>query len=261
MNIDKLTESYMSVLEAEQVKGTKTGAGELEGAKANAKPITVKKPEGIKEPEECECLSQGEVEKGGATKNSEKAPAVKSKFDEYFKASMKDLGYVVEAEGEEVVPAEAPETGISDVEGDFPAEETEGEVEDTEDTDVATELRLMAQRLIDFADKLSGTTDELEEPIEGEGELEGAPEMGEEGAALPESFKVEPEPKPAKGTSFGPKMSKTVSNVKPAGGKAKLPPQKKRTGEIETAKATTQGPKMNMKANSTVKGGNEELIK
>lgn len=254
---EKLNEIYQSMLTESDMTVGNVKPGELDGAKKNAKPIKQKATgdNTVETPEEGP--SSDEVKKGGATKNAEKAGKVdtheSSKFDSLFKSIVSEADMGEEKDDTIVNAPEIEGDEFSDELGDFESsEETDVESE----TSVAAELRLMADRLSELADKMGvDLEDEGEDMGEGEGEGmgEGMGEgEGKEEAPVAESMKSQPEPKPAKKTTFGPKMSKTVGKLSKVSGKhAKGGIKGSYTGEPQKAKATQFGPKMSLKAKAS----------
>lgn len=288
---EKLNELYQSMLKESGSSMTvgDVKPGELEGAKKNAKPVKAKTtPDNTVDTPE-EGPSAEEVKKGGGEKNAEVAGKVdthqkkvgvgeSSRFDALFKT------IVSEAEDEmgmgnedstDIVDAKDPEDeGFDDDLGDF-TDKTDVESE----TDIASELRLMADRLQELADKMGvdlGTEEELGKEGEGEGlsaenigtegedvvrgesveskeDEEEEDEEGEEEEEEVKEAKSEPEPKPAKATQFGPKMSKTAPGTlsKVSAKHAKGAIKGTHTGEPQNAKATQFGPKMSLKAKAS----------
>lgn len=240
---DKLDQIYQQMLKESNDKMTvgTVKPGEIEGAE-KAEPIkqVTTKDNTVDAPKEGP--SSGEVAKGGAVANSSTAKdtlkgkkgdmpkgkknamenkeevlgdsvAVKAtKFEDLYKSVLGEDLDLGGGNSEEVVPAPEIEGDEFDEEqGDFGA----GEADVEEETSVAAELRAMAERMNELADKyaeLTGEGKKDEEGMEDLEDLEGdeGVEAEEEGLKLGESFKNQPEPKPAKKTTLGPKMSKTV---------------------------------------------------
>jgi len=268
----KMDEIYQKILNESRPQLVVDNTGDIPGAE-KAKPIKVEQPTGVKKPTEDTANSQEEVKKGGATANAEKAPVEKKsvregmRFNELYKSILK------EAELGETIPTGEPpaiESGSYDEDiGDFEGGDEmspDGEEDAEDEVDIATELQLIADRLLEIKDKLSGFdseegTDELGEmPEEGisEGEGEEVPPR-----PMGESFKVNGTPQKAKATTLGPKMSKTVKGKLSSVAKktAALPKQVARTGTPEKAKATTLGPKMSQVVPGNIKGKNQEFLK
>lgn len=209
---DKLNEIYSQMLKEsthDMTVGT-VKSGELEGSE-NAKPSEqVKTPDNqVDSPEEG--LSQGEVKKGGASTNMSTVKGKKEKINDSlsFTSKFEDLYKSVIGEDMDEMDeiSDAPEIesdSFDDELGDF------GDDEDvSEETDIAVELRTMAERLQELADKFSETSMSDEELDMDENDLEMDIE-DEDINKLGESVKSEPEPKPLKATDKGPHMSKTV---------------------------------------------------
>lgn len=253
---DKLNEVYQKMLKENynnMTVGT-TKTGELEGAE-KAKPIEQQKTADnqVKSPEEG--LSQEEVKKGGASANADtvkKEETVNdsfditaSKFEDLYKSVIgEDLDEMI---GAEVV--DAPE-----VEGDSFDDEL-GDFEDdsvSDETDIAVELRTMAERLTELADKYAELSVDSDIDVEDD-DLEIDLEDSDEDEPKMESMKSEPEPKPAKATTQGPKMSKTVSGKLSSVGKkhAKSGMKGKFTGEPEALSSSSGTAN---KSGMTVKG-------
>lgn len=275
---------YEQILKEGQVKKGES----FEGAdKAQGKSIKGEGPETAKLPKPQQGPSMGDdtVAQGKGVEMKKKAvKATEQAATQTLSLSFDDLFNKVINEADDdladkVVPA-------PDVEGDDFSEDT-GDFDATEETDVdeevdlASELRLLADRLSEIADKLS---------VEDEGEEDGdlGDEMGDEMGAddatedatedvgMPpalnresvqtEAIKSEPTPKPLKKTTLGPKMKQNPTNKigKSGAGKASLPAQgKDRSGKPSNAKKTTLGPKMSQNPSGTgpaVKGAQSPLI-
>ena len=237
---DKLNEIYQNEIYQKMLNESEdkmtvgsVKPGELEGADKNGEPVkqVATKDNTVDAPKEGP--SSGEVKKGGAVANSDtaknelegkkkkmpkeivkdSAEVKATKFEDLYKSV---IGEEMDLEGgtDEIVKApEVEGEEFSDETGDFEAE-GEGDVED--EVDVASELRAMAERMNELADKYAELTgeggDELENELGGD-EMVGDEMVGDEmgGDKLQEeSMKNQPEPKPAKKTTLGPKMSKTV---------------------------------------------------
>lgn len=223
---DELKEIYKDILNENETVGT-VKPGELDGASKNAKPIKkVSTPDNTVETPD-EGKSAEEVKKGGITKNSKKAEdqlkgsknvkenksPITTKFEELYKTV---IGEDIDLEDDNDDIVKAPELEgdqFDDETGDFDDDVGNEDVE--EEVDIATELRAMADRLNELADQYSeGDTDD----VLGDDEL--GDELGEDGddetfgledeEIHGESMKNQPEPRPAKKTQFGPKMSKTA---------------------------------------------------
>lgn len=198
-------------------------------------------------------------------KSSAQTPKLALSFDDLYNK-------VINEADEDVVPTPDVEgDDFSETTGDFDA----GEGTDVdEEIDLASELRLLADRLSELADKLSVEDPDaaLGDELGGE---EGGEEMGEEPSDIPptlsresvtEAIVSEPTPKPMKKTTLGPKMKQNPSNKmgKSGAGKASLPAQgKDRSGKPSPAPKTTLGPKMSQNPSGTgpaVKGGQATVV-
>lgn len=201
-------------------------------------------------------LSKKEVK----MKDSTEEPKMSLSFDDLYNK-------VIKEEADDIVPA--PDIESSDFDektGDFTdTPDVEGETTDVdEEIDLASELRLLADRLNEIADKFSGeaATDELAPDEEGLEDTEIPPE-GE--GVQTEAIKSEPTPKAAKKTTLGPKMSQNPKNkIGKSGAKtAAVPSAKQRDGTISQAPKTTLGPKMSQNPSGNgpaVKGGQTSFI-
>ena len=271
---DRLNEIYQTMLNESEDKMTvgSVKPGELEGADKNGEPIkqVTTKDNTVDAPKEGP--SSGEVKKGGAVANSDtaknelegkkkkmpkelvkdSAEVKATKFEDLYKSV---IGEDMDLEGgtDEIVKApEVEGEEFNDEAGDFEAGE-EGDVED--EVDVASELRAMAERMNELADKYAELTgeggDELENELGGD-ELEGGDEMvGDE--LHEESMKSQPEPKPAKKTTLGPKMSKTATGKLSSVGKKSAKGNIKGTFDGVPQKLGDKGAKTNQ-SGMTAKG-------
>ena len=211
------------------------------------------------------------------TKKVEKAKESMEKpkmsFNEIYKKVIKEGGDLGE-EGVQPAPDLEGE-GFSDEKGDFaPDAELDAE-EDTdvnEEMDLATELRLLADRLGEIAEKL-GMDDELV-PEDGGEEGLGGEGIDEEpmGGAIPESVQTGKIPEPttpklAKKTTLGPKMSMKPKNKigNSGAGKASVPTGGKDvSGRLSPAKKTQFGPHMSKTVSGTgpaVQGKGDAFVK
>jgi hypothetical protein len=247
----------------------------FEGAKVKGKPPTQNVVAGLTKTTNSNVSNSPDtVEKGKGKKmnptikgitDSAQTPKLALSFDDLYNK-------VINEADEDVVPT-------PDVEGDD-FSETTGDFDTGEGTDVdeeidlASELRLLADRLSELADKLSVEDPDaaLGDELGGE---EGGEEMGEEPSDIPptlsresvtEAIVSEPTPKPMKKTTLGPKMKQNPSNKmgKSGAGKASLPAQgKDRSGKPSPAPKTTLGPKMSQNPSGTgpaVKGGQATVV-
>lgn len=185
----------------------------------------------------------------------------KSKFDELFKAQL------VEEEGG-INPDESPlentgeDTEFNDEAGDFP---TEGGDDVGEEVDVATELRMIIDRLTEVAERLGAYEgEEGAEGLEDEGPMEEPTEPPVTEAAGPGKGAADGKLKPGKDASKtlqGPTKSNIVKSAfKVTSGKAKNsagPGKGAHDGKLSPAKKTTLGPKMSMKADAKGPMGKE----
>jgi len=240
------------------------GADKAKGSsmsKDSGPSANTKVPTPTKGPSDDDTKGKPEVLAGskGTKKDSED---VTLSFDQLFKQVIKEEDEVVDApsiEGEE----------FNDDNGDF-GEGEEGLDETEEEVDLATELRMLAGRLNEIADKLSTGDEELEseesvtadEALGGEGEGLGEPE------GMPALESVQNNLKPAKKTTLNPKMSqnpKASGYTKKSGaGKAQTPAAKTRDGSLSPLSASKG---KSLQSGMTVsgkgpahKGGNDAFI-
>jgi hypothetical protein len=211
--------------------------------------------------------------KEGKVAESKEESGIALSFDELYSKTLNE-------EEDAIAPAADIESeDFSEDTGDFAPEGEEGDID--EEIDVASELRLLADRLSEIADKLSvDETGGVEEepvdeiPAEGEGEEDmggvGSDIIGNESVqhrrkVVKEAIKSEPTPKPLKKTTLGPKMSQNPKNKigKSGAGKASTPSAKDRTGTPSNLPKTQFGPKMSQNPSGTgpaVKGSNAPLV-
>lgn len=248
-----------------------------EKAKTFSKDSGPEQASDIKKPVEGPSSGDDAVEKGKgkvlakktvSTKDSVEQPKLTLSFDDAYQKIVNE-----EESVEDVIPAQDIEgEGFDETKGDFAEEPTDV----NEEVNVGTELRLIAERLMEMAEKLGGEEmtpmdDEGTEDIEGAEGAEGS-EMG--GAPIDslnresvqtEAIKNEPNPKQLKKTSFNPKMKQNPKNIigKSGAGKASLPAKKDHSGVPANAPKTQFGPKMSQNPQGTgpaVKGNREPLI-
>jgi hypothetical protein len=248
-----------------------------EKAKTFSKDSGPEQAANIKKPVEGPSSGDDAVEKGKgkvlakktvSTKDSVEQPKLSLSFDDVYKKIVQE-----EESLDAVMPAQDIEgEGFDETKGDFEKEETDV----NEEVDVGTELRLIAERLMEMAEKLGGEEmspmdDESVEGAEGMEDAEGS-EMGtspvdslNRESVQTEAIKNEPNPKPLKKTSFNPKMKQNPKNIigKSGAGKASLPAKKDHSGVPSNAPKTQFGPKMSQNPTGTgpaVKGNREPLI-
>lgn len=268
---NQLEDLYMKMITESKdgTVNTKVKAGDgFEGAdKANIK--SVKSPE----PTDAEGIKQKKPVDGPSADTKAGEPKPLSKKVEGMKDSVEaplltfDQLYnktITEAEDEVVAAPDIEGEEFNPDEGDFTGtdEEEVGMGEEGEEIDIASELRLLADRLVEIADKIS-----VDEPVEGDISEEAPVEgMDEVPAPVTEAIKSEPTPKPAKKTTLGPKMSQNPKNRigKSGAGKASMPKAgKDRTGTPSPAPKTQFGPNMSQNPSGTgpaVKGSNAPLV-
>lgn len=266
-----LEEAYQLVIESQKegtVKSSLTpgaaAAGDLKKASGGMGPEATS----VKKPQEGEAKinpGHGKIKTESSQKElSSMLPA--SKFDSLYNTQIDEADGGIE--GDESPLEMTGEDEFDDEAGDFPTEG--GEDTTGEEVDVATELRMIIDRLSEVAEKLGAYDSEMEEAGEEAGEAEFAPE--EEGAPeeelAPESVQSggpgkgshDGKIKPFADTSKkfqGPKSCNRVKSAfnpssKKAGTGAGGPGKGSHDGKLGPARKTDLGPKMSMKAN--VKG-------
>lgn len=179
-----------------------------------------------------------------------------SRFDDLFKKQ-------IISEEDDIAADESPvemagEGEFDDEAGDFPEEA--GADETAEEVDVATELRMIIDRLSEVAERLGSFDEGMEEAGEEVGEAEAEAEMPIEGEAATEELSqeaVQAELKPLKDgkAALQGKNNKVKSAFHPTGKKASVtggPGKGAADGKLAPARKTTLGPKMSLKAD--VKG-------
>jgi hypothetical protein len=263
---DGLESAYEMVVES-QKEGTvksslKPGAaamGDLKKAGGGMGPEGA----GVKKPQEGETKinpGHGKIKTESSQKElSDMLPT--SKFDSLFKKQIieEDDGL----EGDESPLEMGGDGEFSDETGDFPPE---GGDDTAEEVDVATELRMIIDRLSDVAEKLGAFDEEMEGAdddvgeagLEGEGDMEGA--GGPVGEAVQKGGpgkgsadgKIKPFPDTSKKFQ-GPKSCNCVKSAfkvssKKAATGAGGPGKGAADGKLGPARKTNLGPKMSMKA-------------
>jgi hypothetical protein len=136
---------------------------------------------------------------------------------------------------------------FNDENNDFPEEGSEdGDEFDDEEIDVATELRLIIDRLGEILEKITGE-DEDSDLEDGEGDLDMGGELEGNGSAF-ESARSEYKPFGKKGKDLQSKNNKVKSKFKAKKGSTKKTTRKGEDGKMQPAKCTTLGPNSGTKA-------------
>lgn len=186
-----------------------------------------------------------------------------SKFDSLYKTQL--------VEEEDLNSSESPleiggDKGFDDEEGDFPSEDGLSDDTTSEEVDVATELRMLIDRLTEIAEKLGAYDDDMDDADGDAAEsnlnddddddddtFEGD-DLDDEPTLTPESVSNKMKPFGDKSKKFqGPKSCNCVksafkvSNKKAATG-AGGPGKGTADGKLSPAKKTDLGPKMSMRA-------------
>ncbi len=193
--------------------------------------------------------------------------SIKMSFDDLYNKTINEDDQLTD----DVVPAADIEgSEFNSEEGDFeePVEGEEGTDETEEEVDLATELGMIADRLMEIKDKLLGSeeteeTEETEEMPE-----EGTEEVTDEDteAVATESVNA-PVPTNAKKTTLGPKAKQVINNKIGTSGKGKaVTPKmgKDYSGRPSNASKTTLGPKASQNVSGkgpSVTGRGEAFIK
>lgn len=285
--MDKITEIYEGMLqkasdeivtESEGTDKTPKAPGinkSFDGSDKNGKPIKAEKVAGVPTPTEATPAPEGKPQKLGKKEIND---SVALSFDQLFKKVIKEDNELGDEENDEVVKSPSIEGDEFDTDkGDF-GEGEEGADETEEEIDLATELRMLAGRMNEIADKLSSGDEDLED-LEGD---EGMEEVSSEEAlgGMGEGTGGEPNPapvresmqnqmKPAKKTSLNPKMKQNPKasgyTSKSGAGTAQKPAQKQRDGTLsplgaEKGKSLQNG--MTVKGKGPAhKGGNDTYVK
>jgi hypothetical protein len=167
-----------------------------------------------------------------------------SSFDKLFKKQivMEDGGI----DGDESPLEMEGEYGFDEEEGDFPS--AQGDDDLGEEVDVATELRLIIDRLTEVAEKLGAYDQETEEINDdlGEGDIES-----EEDVPFPEAVQSNLKPFKNNTAKMQQKNNRVQSKFNPSGKKACTtggPGKGTSDGKLSPFRKTTLGPKMSLKA-------------
>jgi len=264
MKTDGLMDAYRLIVENEK-KGTVDGAvkvGKTFEGEEKAKPkgdmgTDSKAAKSVKSPQESGTglNSRGKGETGSQKNLKEAKKEIhnmlpESKFDMLFKSQL--------VEEESISSDESPieqsgAASFDDDKGDFPSVEGESEGDIGEEVDVATELRLIIDRLTEVAERLGAydsTDEDGGDPLSDiSSEPEGVPPVAEASQAMKE---LKPLPDSVnKMTSKG--NFKVKSDLNPTGkgvGSIGGPGHGEADGKAKAAKSTTLGPKMSMKADA-----------
>ncbi len=228
-------------------KGAAVKGGELEGAKDKAKidpnaNVTIKKPVEGKSSD----IKGAEPQKL-IKKEAKEEATLGASFEALYNKTINEEEEVENEVGVEPV-SDVESKDFSEDSGDF---NTDEEITEDEEIDIVSELRLMADRLNELAEKMGLGEEDVTLDVE-------EPTIDDETISVPkddeivktEAIKHEPTPKPLKKSSFGPKMSKTISKIKTANGKAGQMKKQAFDGKPETLKKSEFGPTMS----KTVKG-------
>ena len=245
-----LEQAYELVLENAKEGTVKTnlkpGApamGELKKAKEGGPEKT-----GVKKPTEGEQKinpGHGKVKTESTEKRGLSDMLPQSKFDNLFKKQI-----IQEEEGVENDESPLEMTGdneFNDETNDFPPKDGD---DTSEEVDVATELRLIIDRLSEVAEKLGAFDKDLEDADQETGE---ADETGEKlpDELAPESVQAQLKPMANKLAAMQAKNNKVKSAFNASGKKAAAtggPGKGAADGKLSPARKTTFGPKMSQKA-------------
>lgn len=201
----------------------------------------------VKKPEEAEKKinpGHGKIKTEGSKMSDLKSMLPESNFDRIFKAQivMEEIGL----EGDESPLEMDGEGGFDEESGDFPPK---GDEELGEEVDVATELRMIIDRLTEVAEKLGAYDKETEEISDDLGE--GGLEDEESDNPFPEAVQSQLKPFINTVSKMQQKNNKVQSNFNASGKKASTtggPGKGAADGKLNNAKKTTFGPKMSQKA-------------
>ena len=242
-----LEQAYEMVLENAKEGTVKTNmkigaaaAGELKQSKeGGAKNANAKKPV---EAEQKLNPGYGKVK----TESSEKelsAMLPTSKFDTMFKKQIVEEDGKME--GDESPLEMTGDEEFDDEHGDFPAE---GSDDVAEEVDVATELRMVIDRLTEIAEKLGAFDEGMDEA----GEETGEASAEDQEELAPESVQAKLSPMKNSTKTMQSKKFVVKSAFKATGKKAAAggPGKGAADGKLSPARKTTLGPKMSMKADA-----------
>jgi hypothetical protein len=167
-----------------------------------------------------------------------------SRFDSLFKKQI-----VSEGDGLESDESPIEQTGdgeFNDEQGDFPS--TDGD-DTAEEVDVATELRMLIDRLTEIAEKLGAYDADMDEAGDEAGEANAEEEGAEE--LTPEAVQAKLTPLKDATKTMQAKKNVVKSSFKSSGKKAGAtggPGKGAADGKLGAARKTTFGPKMSQKA-------------
>jgi hypothetical protein len=182
---EKLKQIYKDMLTESESAGANQNIEDSGKMKPKNEP-----DENVEVPTPVEGKSQEEVSKGGAKKRED--TVVSDSFNYKSSSNFENLYKSVIGEEEDIVPAGDVEGDeFNDELGDFEGD-LEGDIE--EETSIAVELRTMAERLQELADKYAGSEDE--EDFDGLEDEDMGMDEDEDEEDVFEAVKSEPEPKP-----------------------------------------------------------------
>ncbi|MDD4110044.1 MAG: hypothetical protein PHS54_00660 [Clostridia bacterium] len=265
-----LEEAYQLVIESQKEGTVKSSlnpgsaaAGDLKKAGGGMGPESTR----VRKPQEGEAKinpGHGKIKTESSQKElSSMLPT--SKFDSLFNTQIDEADGI---EGDESPLEMSGEGEFDDDAGDFPPDG--GDDTTGEEVDVATELRMIIDRLSEVAEKLGAYDSDMEDAGDEAGEIDSEPgdEFEPEEELAPESVqkggpgkgshdgKIKPFPNTSKKFQ-GPKSCNRVKSAfNPSSKKAATgaggPGKGSHDGKLGPARRTDLGPKMSMKAN--VKG-------
>lgn len=209
------------------------------------------KEAGVKKPAEGEQKinpGHGKIKTEATEKRGLSNMLPQSKFDNLFKKQ------IIEEEGMENDESPLEMTGdgeFNDETNDFPSKENDDDT--SEEVDVATELRLIIDRLSEVAEKLGAFDKDMEDADAKTGEADESEESDEKmpDELAPESVQAQLKPMKCTCATMQSKKNIVKSAFKATGKKASAtggPGKGAADGKLSPARKTTLGPKMSQKA-------------
>lgn len=247
---DGLQQAYEMILEKAKEGTVKTNmttgspaAGELKKAKGGGPEDT-----DVKKPTEGEAKinpGHGKIKTEATNARGLSSMLPQSKFDDLFKKQI--------VEEDDISSDESPvemtgENEFDDEQGDFPEVGETGD-ETAEEVDVATELRMIIDRLSEVAERLGAYDEGMDEADMETAETEEMPEEPTEELA-PESVQAKMKPMKNSVKQMQSKKNVVKSAFKASGKKAATtngPGKGAADGKLNAARKTTLGPKMSQK--------------
>ena len=252
---DGLEQAYEMMVESNKegtvtsnIKPGSAAMGDLKKASAGGPEKT-----NVKKPEEGESKinpGHGKIKTEASQKRELSKMLPESRFDVLYKRQLVSEG---EIESDESPLEMSGDEGFDDERGDFPP--TDGD-DTSEEVDVATEIRLIIDRLSEIAEKLGAYDADAEEADDSVGELGMDDELGiDDESGFPESVQAKLTPLKNSVSTMQSRANKVKSNFTANSKKASNtggPGKGAADGKLSAFRKTTFGPKTSQKAD--VKG-------